>query len=49
MSENITGILGSGVKVPVHVGVIMDGNGRWLKKSYARRFGHRRALKISGE
>ena len=46
MSENITGILGSGVKVPVHVGVIMDGNGRWAKKrGMPRKYGHREGAK----
>ena len=32
--------------VPVHVGVIMDGNGRWAKKrGLPRKFGHREGVK----
>lgn len=33
-------------KIPVHVGVIMDGNGRWAKKrGRPRQFGHREGAK----
>lgn len=33
-------------EVPVHVGVIMDGNGRWAKKrNLPRKFGHREGAK----
>lgn len=33
--------------VPVHVGVIMDGNGRWAKKrGLPRKFGHREGVKV---
>lgn len=46
MAENKTGILGSDVLVPAHVGVIMDGNGRWAKKrGMPRKFGHREGAK----
>ena len=32
-------------KVPRHVAIIMDGNGRWAKKRYLPRFaGHRRGV-----
>lgn len=35
-------LLPSGTKVPAHIGVIMDGNGRWAKKrGLPRKFGHR--------
>ena len=38
--------LGDDVTVPVHVGVIMDGNGRWAKKrGLPRKFGHREGAK----
>ena len=34
------------MSVPVHVGVIMDGNGRWAKKrGLPRKFGHREGAK----
>lgn len=34
-------------QVPVHVGVIMDGNGRWAKKrGLPRKFGHREGVKV---
>lgn len=34
--------LPEGTKVPQHIGVIMDGNGRWAKKrALPRKFGHR--------
>lgn len=29
--------LGSGLRIPVHLGVIMDGNGRWAKARGKRR------------
>ena len=33
-------------KIPEHVGIIMDGNGRWAKKQGAARiFGHKNAIK----
>ena len=36
------GCLPEGTKVPSHIGVIMDGNGRWAKKrGLPRKFGHR--------
>lgn len=38
--------LGENVKVPVHIGVIMDGNGRWAKKrGMPRKVGHREGAK----
>ncbi len=34
------------ISVPTHVGVIMDGNGRWAKKrGLPRKFGHREGVK----
>lgn len=34
------------ISVPTHVGVIMDGNGRWAKKrGLPRRFGHKEGVK----
>lgn len=37
-------------KLPVHVAVIMDGNGRWAKKHGKKRiFGHRNAIKAVRE
>ena len=34
------------ILVPEHIGVIMDGNGRWAKKRLLpRRFGHREGAK----
>ncbi len=34
------------LSVPVHIGVIMDGNGRWAKKRHMpRKFGHREGAK----
>lgn len=39
--------LGADIKVPVHVGVIMDGNGRWAKKrGLPRKIGHREGAKV---
>ena len=39
-------ILGADLQIPVHVGVIMDGNGRWAKKrGLPRKFGHREGAK----
>lgn len=39
-------ILGENIIPPVHVGVIMDGNGRWAKKrGLPRKFGHREGAK----
>lgn len=35
------------LQVPVHVGVIMDGNGRWAKKrGLPRKLGHREGVKV---
>ena len=35
------------MKIPKHVAIIMDGNGRWgLKKNKNRNFGHREGLKV---
>lgn len=46
MAQKKIGILGSDVIVPAHVGVIMDGNGRWAKKrGMPRKFGHREGAK----
>ncbi|MDO5125845.1 MAG: isoprenyl transferase [Ruminococcus sp.] len=46
MSKKQVGILGENVLVPTHVGVIMDGNGRWAKKrALPRKFGHREGAK----
>jgi undecaprenyl diphosphate synthase len=46
MAEKKINILGSDVQVPVHVGVIMDGNGRWAKKrGMPRKYGHREGAK----
>ena len=46
MAEKNTGILGENVLVPAHIGVIMDGNGRWAKKrGMPRKFGHREGAK----
>jgi undecaprenyl diphosphate synthase len=42
MAANTKPQLPQGTKVPVHIGVIMDGNGRWAKKrGLPRKFGHR--------
>ena len=39
-------ILGDDLLIPTHVGVIMDGNGRWAKKrGLPRKFGHREGAK----
>ena len=46
MAEKNKSTLGSDVIVPTHVGVIMDGNGRWAKKrGLPRKFGHREGAK----
>ncbi len=46
MADKKTGLLGENVLVPVHVGVIMDGNGRWAKKrGMPRKYGHREGAK----
>ena len=45
MSRKIS-CLGENIIPPVHVGVIMDGNGRWAKKrGLPRKFGHREGAK----
>ncbi len=42
MAQKNTSPLPAGTRVPVHVGVIMDGNGRWAKKrGLPRKIGHR--------
>lgn len=46
MAETKKMILDDNVAVPVHVGVIMDGNGRWAKKrGLPRKLGHREGAK----
>lgn len=46
MAEKNKSTLGDNVVVPVHVGVIMDGNGRWAKKrGLPRKMGHREGAK----
>lgn len=46
MSKVTQGVLGKDILVPKHVGVIMDGNGRWAKKrGLPRKFGHREGAK----
>ena len=41
-----TSCLGDNIIPPAHVGVIMDGNGRWAKKrGLPRKFGHREGAK----
>ena len=46
MAKNEKINLGENVSVPVHVGVIMDGNGRWAKqRGLPRKFGHREGAK----
>ena len=46
MSGNKNAIFWNGMSVPVHVGVIMDGNGRWAKKrGMPRKYGHREGAK----
>lgn len=46
MAEKKKNTLGDNVAVPVHVGVIMDGNGRWAKKrGLPRKLGHREGAK----
>ncbi|MCR5142181.1 MAG: isoprenyl transferase [Ruminococcus sp.] len=42
MADNKKALLPEGTKVPVHIGIIMDGNGRWAKKRMLpRKLGHR--------
>ncbi len=46
MAEKRKIVLGEDIAVPVHVGVIMDGNGRWAKKKgLPRKLGHREGAK----
>lgn len=46
MAEKNKSTLGDNVVVPVHVGIIMDGNGRWAKKrGLPRKMGHREGAK----
>ncbi len=50
MSDLAKAYLPEGTKVPCHVGVIMDGNGRWAKKrGLPRKFGHREGAKTFRE
>lgn len=45
-AANISAGLGSGFKVPAHIGVIMDGNGRWAKqRGKVRTEGHVEGVK----
>lgn len=33
------------INIPVHIGIIMDGNGRWAKKRFMpRSFGHKNGM-----
>lgn len=42
MADKKKPLLPEGTKVPVHIGIIMDGNGRWAKKRLLpRKLGHR--------
>ncbi|MCP4161348.1 MAG: di-trans,poly-cis-decaprenylcistransferase [Deltaproteobacteria bacterium] len=44
MSENLTALIDPD-KLPAHVGIIMDGNGRWAKnRGFIRSKGHREGL-----
>lgn len=46
MAKSKRGVLDDNIFVPKHVGVIMDGNGRWAKKrGLPRKFGHREGAK----
>ncbi len=36
-AKSVTAATGSGLRIPVHMGVIMDGNGRWAKARGKRR------------
>ena len=46
MAKAIVTHLPEGVSVPAHIGVIMDGNGRWAKKrGMPRKVGHREGAK----
>ncbi|MCX7991626.1 MAG: undecaprenyl diphosphate synthase family protein, partial [Proteobacteria bacterium] len=37
-------------KLPVHLAIIMDGNGRWAKKrNKSRVFGHREGIRVVRE
>ena len=46
MAKPIVTTLPEGMKVPAHIGVIMDGNGRWAKKrGMPRKVGHREGAK----
>ena len=47
MAKNEKISLGENVSVPVHVGVIMDGNGRWAKKrGLPRSAGHKAGAEV---
>lgn len=42
MADKNKALLPEGTKVPTHIGIIMDGNGRWAKKRMLpRKLGHR--------
>lgn len=46
MAKPIVTTLPQGLKVPEHIGIIMDGNGRWAKKrGMPRKIGHREGAK----
>lgn len=44
--NNTEQVLPAGTNIPAHIGVIMDGNGRWAKKrGMPRKYGHREGAK----
>ena len=46
MAKPIVTSLPEGLEVPAHIGIIMDGNGRWAKKrGMPRKIGHREGAK----
>ncbi|MCX7658482.1 MAG: polyprenyl diphosphate synthase [Oscillospiraceae bacterium] len=46
MKEGFVLLKNNGINLPVHVGFIMDGNGRWAeKRGLPRKFGHREGAK----
>lgn len=50
MSVKNSSILGPGIKIPRHVAIIMDGNGRWAEtRSFGRARGHREGAKSVDE
>ena len=36
-------------KIPGHIAIIMDGNGRWAEKRGCQKCGHREGQKLSGK